>query len=126
MSQLRFTKDHEWIRVDGVTATVGITTYAQGQLGDIVFVEVPAKGKALKAGGEAAVVESVKAASEVYAPASGEVTEGNAALPNAPETVNKDPQGAGWFFRMALSNPAELNGLMDQAAYDSYVASLGA
>jgi glycine cleavage system H protein len=125
MSQLRFTKDHEWIRIEGSAATVGITSYAQSQLGDIVFVEVPAQGKHLKAGGDAAVVESVKAASEVYAPASGTVTEGNAALPDAPETVNKDPQGAGWFFKMTLSNLAELDGLMDQAAYDKYVAELG-
>jgi glycine cleavage system H protein len=125
MSQMRFTKDHEWIRVEGTVATVGITAYAQGQLGDIVFVEVPAKGKQLKAGGDAAVVESVKAASEVYAPASGTVTEGNAALPDAPETVNQDPQGAGWFFKMTLSNPGELDGLMDQAAYDKFVADLG-
>jgi glycine cleavage system H protein len=125
MSKLRFTKDHEWIRVEGGTATVGITDYAQGQLGDIVFVEVPAKGKLLKSGGEAAVVESVKAASEVYAPISGEVTEANAALPDAPDTVNKDPQGAGWFFKMTVANPAELAALMDQAAYDKYVAELG-
>jgi glycine cleavage system H protein len=126
MSQLRFTKEHEWIRVEGATAVVGITDYAQSQLGDIVFVEVPAKGKALKAGGEAAVVESVKAASEVYAPATGEVIEGNAALPDAPETVNKDAQGAGWFFKMSLANPSELSGLMDQAAYEKYVAELKA
>lgn len=126
MTQLRFTKDHEWVRVDGGVAVVGITDYAQSQLGDIVFVEVPSKGKALKAGGEAAVVESVKAASEVYAPVSGDVVEGNAALPDAPETVNKDAQGAGWFFKMTLSNPAELNGFMDQAAYDAYVAGLKA
>ncbi len=124
MSQVRFTKDHEWIKVDGNVGTVGITQYAQAQLGDIVFVEVPPPGKALKAGGEAAVVESVKAASEVYAPVAGTVKEGNTALPDAPETVNKDPQGAGWFFKMEIANPAELNGLMDQAAYDKYVADL--
>ncbi|MBM3512837.1 MAG: glycine cleavage system protein GcvH [Alphaproteobacteria bacterium] len=126
MSQLRFTKDHEWIRVDGGVAVVGITDYAQSQLGDIVFVEVPAKGKALKAGGEAAVVESVKAASEVYAPITGEVVEGNVALPDAPETVNQDAQGAGWFFKMTLGSPSELDGLMDQAAYDKYLAELKA
>jgi glycine cleavage system H protein len=126
MSQLRFTKDHEWIRVEGTTATVGITDYAQSQLGDIVFVEVPAKGKSLNAGGEAAVVESVKAASEVYAPISGAVTEGNAALPDAPDTVNKDPQGAGWFFKMTVANPSELEKLMDQAAYEKYVAEVSA
>ena len=123
--QLRFTKDHEWIRVEGGDAVVGITDYAQSQLGDVVFVEVPAAGKALKAGGEAAVVESVKAASEVYAPVSGTVVEGNAALPDKPETVNSDPMGAGWFFKVKLANPAELDGLMDKAAYDKFVAELG-
>ena len=121
-AKLRFTKDHEWIRVEGADAVVGITDFAQSQLGDIVFVEVPAAGKQLKAGGEAAVVESVKAASEVYAPVSGTVIEGNAALPDAPETVNADPLGKGWFFKVKLSNPAELDGLMDQAAYDKFVA----
>jgi len=123
---MRFTKDHEWIKVDGKIGTVGITQYAQAQLGDIVFVDVPAGGKALKAGGEAAVVESVKAASEVYSPVSGTVQEGNAALPDAPQTVNEDPQGAGWFFKVELSDPAELDGLMDQAAYDAYIAELNA
>ena len=125
MSEVRFTKEHEWVRVDGTTATVGITDFAQGQLGDIVFVEVPSAGKELKAGGEAAVVESVKAASEVYAPVSGKVIEGNAALPDSPETVNKDPQGAGWFFKMQLANPAEVSALMDETAYKAYVAELG-
>ncbi len=120
----RFTKDHEWIKVDGNIGTVGITQFAQGQLGDIVFVEVPAAGKAITAGGDAAVVESVKAASEVYSPVSGTVKEGNAALPDAPETVNQDPQGAGWFFKIELSNPSELDGLMDQAAYEKYCADL--
>ncbi len=124
MGQIRFTKDHEWVLVEGNTATVGITDYAQNQLGDIVFVEVPAAGKDLKAGGDAAVVESVKAASEVYAPISGKVTDGNTALPDAPETVNKDPQGAGWFFKMSIANPGELDALMDQAAYDKYLAEL--
>jgi glycine cleavage system H protein len=124
MSQIRFTKDHEWIKVDGSIGTVGITQFAQSQLGDIVFVEVPAAGKAVKAGGEAAVVESVKAASEIYAPVSGTVKEGNAALPDAPETVNSDPEGAGWFFKMELSDPKELDGLMDQAAYEKFVAEL--
>jgi glycine cleavage system H protein len=123
-AKLRFTKDHEWIRVEGADAVVGITDFAQSQLGDVVFVEVPAAGKQLKAGGEAAVVESVKAASEVYAPVSGTVIEGNAALPDAPETVNADPLGKGWFFKVKLSNPAELDGLMDQAAYDKFVAEL--
>ena len=95
MADVRYTKDHEWIRIDGTTAVVGITDFAQSQLGDIVFVEVPPAGKDLKAGGEAAVVESVKAASEVYAPVSGKVIEGNTALPDAPDAVNRDPQGAG-------------------------------
>ena len=122
---LHFTKDHEWIRVEGQVATVGITDYAQSQLGDIVFVEVPAAGKQLKAGGEAAVVESVKAASEVYAPVSGTVKEGNATLPDAPETVNQDPQGKGWFFKMELANLKELEGLMDEAAYKKYLEELG-
>ncbi len=120
----RFTKEHEWIKVDGKVGTVGITQFAQGQLGDIVFVEVPAVGKQVKAGGEAAVVESVKAASEVYSPVSGKVVEGNAALPDAPETVNSDPEGKGWFFKVELSDPKELDGLMDQAAYEKFCAEL--
>ena len=124
MSETRFTKDHEWIKIDGKIGTVGITQFAQSQLGDIVFVEVPAAGKAVKAGGEAAVVESVKAASEVYSPVSGTVKEGNSALPDAPETVNTDPQGAGWFFKIEITDTKELEGLMDQAAYDKYVATL--
>ena len=124
MSQTHFTKDHEWIKVDGKIGTVRITQFAQNQLGDIVFVEVPAAGKAVKAGGEAAVVESVKAASEVYSPVTGTVKEGNSALPDAPETVNKDPEGAGWLFKIELSNPSELDGLMDKAAYYTYVAEL--
>jgi glycine cleavage system H protein len=124
MSQVRFTKDHEWIKIDGKIGTVGITQFAQSQLGDIVFVEVPPAGKAVKAGGEAAVVESVKAASEVYAPVSGTVKEGNSALPDAPETVNTDPEGAGWFFKIELSDLSELDGLMDQAAYEKFVAEL--
>mgnify|MGYP003640492552 FL=1 len=126
MSQIRFSKDHEWISVADGVGTVGITQYAQNQLGDIVFVEVPEAGKEIKAGGEIAVVESVKAASEVYAPVSGTITEGNAALIEAPETVNTDPQGDGWFFKIKIADTAELNGLMDQAAYDAYVAELDA
>tara|TARA_R110002073_G_scaffold282563_1_gene446820 strand:- start:173 stop:553 length:381 start_codon:yes stop_codon:yes gene_type:complete len=126
MSQIRFSKDHEWISVADGVGTVGITQYAQNQLGDIVFVEVPEAGKEIKAGGEIAVVESVKAASEVYAPVSGTITEGNAALIEAPETVNTDPQGDGWFFKIKIADTAELNGLMDQAAYDTYVAELDA
>jgi len=124
MSDTRYTKEHEWIRIDGDTATVGITEYAQSQLGDIVFVEVPDEGKTVSKGREAAVVESVKAASEVYAPVSGTVTEGNAVLADAPDTVNSDPAGGGWFFKMSLSDPSELEDLMDQAAYDSYLKEI--
>jgi glycine cleavage system H protein len=124
MADTRYTKEHEWVRVEGGEAVVGITDYAQGQLGDVVFVEVPAKGKELKAGGEAAVVESVKAASEVYAPVSGTVIESNTVLPDHPETVNSDPLGKGWFFKIKLSNPSELDGLMDEAAYEKFVAGL--
>jgi glycine cleavage system H protein len=119
-----FTKDHEWIRVDGDVATVGISNHAQEQLGDIVFAEVPEAGKQLSKGQEAAVVESVKAASDVYAPVSGEVTEGNSAVADDPALVNSDPEGAGWFFKLKLSNPGELDGLMDEAAYRDFVASL--
>ena len=119
-----FTVEHEWIDVDGAHATVGITRYAQGQLGDIVFVEVPAAGKALAKGGEAAVVESVKAASDVYAPVSGTVVTGNPALEGEPALVNSDPEGAGWFFKLTLSNRGELDGLMDSAAYAAWVAAL--
>ena len=119
-----FTKDHEWIDVAGDTATVGITDYAQSQLGDVVFVEVPDAGRSLAQGGEAAVVESVKAASDVYAPVSGDVTEGNAALADTPDLVNTAPETDGWFFRMRLTNPSELDALMDEAAYKDMVASL--
>jgi glycine cleavage system H protein len=119
-----FTKDHEWIDVDGDAATVGITDYAQGQLGDVVFVEVPDAGRQLAQGGEAAVVESVKAASDVYAPVSGTVTEGNAALGDTPDLVNTSPEADGWFFRLTLSNPSELDGLMDEAAYKEFVSGL--
>jgi glycine cleavage system H protein len=119
-----FTQDHEWIDVDGNTATVGITAYAQEQLGDIVFAEVPAVGATLKKGGDAAVVESVKAASDVYAPVSGSVTEGNAALGDDPALVNSDPEGAGWFFKLTLADAGELDGLMDETAYKVFVAAL--
>lgn len=119
-----FTEDHEWIEVDGDNAIVGITDYAQSQLGDIVFAEVPASGVDLVKGGDAAVVESVKAASDVYAPVSGKVTEGNDALESAPELVNSDPEGEGWFFRLILADASELDGLMNKAAYDSYLAGL--
>jgi glycine cleavage system H protein len=117
---IRFTKDHEYIRVEGGTAVVGITNYAQEQLGDIVFVELPAVGKTLKQGDEAAVIESVKAASEIYCPASGTVTEVNAALTGEPGLVNADSEGAGWMFKLELSAPAELDGLMDEAAYAAF------
>jgi glycine cleavage system H protein len=119
-----FTEDHEWIEVDGDTATVGITTYAQEQLGDIVFADVPAAGTELTKGNDAAVVESVKAASDVYAPVSGTVIEGNGALGNDPALVNSDPEGAGWFFRLTLADAGELEGLMDEAAYKAFVAGL--
>jgi glycine cleavage system H protein len=119
-----FTQDHEWIDVDGDSATVGITAYAQEQLGDIVFAEVPAVGATLKKGGDAAVVESVKAASDVYAPVSGTVTAGNDALGDDPSLVNSDPEGAGWFFKLTLADPGELDGLMDEAAYKTFVAAL--
>ena len=124
MSNLHFTEDHEWIRVEGDIATVGITDYAQEQLGDVVFVELPDAGKSLKKGDEAAVIESVKAASEVYAPASGEVTESNGAIADEPAKVNGDPMGDGWFFKMSIDNASELDDLMDEAAYKSYVKSL--
>ncbi len=114
----KFTKDHEYIRVEGSTGIVGITAYAQEQLGDIVFVELPAVGKVLKQGDEAAVVESVKAASEIYAPVSGTVTEVNAALSGDPGLINSAPEGGGWIYKLALSNPAELDGLMDAKAYE--------
>lgn len=119
-----FTQDHEWIEVDGNTATVGITDYAQQQLGDIVFAEVPAVGSTLKKGGDAAVVESVKAASDVYAPVSGTVVEGNGALGDEPALVNSDPEGEGWFFKLTLSDTSELDSLMDKAAYTAFVDTL--
>ena len=119
-----FTDEHEWIDVDGMTATVGITDYAQSQLGDIVFVEVPASGATVKKGGDAAVVESVKAASDVYAPVTGTIIEGNGALEGDPALVNSDPEGDGWFFKLTLSDPSELDGLMDNAAYDAFVLGL--
>ncbi|MGE0752945.1 MAG: glycine cleavage system protein GcvH [Variibacter sp.] len=122
--RMRYTKDHEWVTVDGNVATVGITDYAQQQLGDVVFVELPAVGKKLTKNGEAAVVESVKAASEVYAPLAGEVVEVNAALEGAPATVNEDAQGKGWFMKLKLDNPADVNELMDEAAYKEFLATL--
>ena len=119
-----FTKEHEWVRVEGDTATVGISNHAQEQLGDIVFAEVPEAGRSLRKGEEAAVVESVKAASDVYAPVSGEVIEGNSALADDPALINSDPEGQGWFFKLKLDDASELDGLMDENAYRDFVASL--
>jgi len=121
---LYFTREHEWIRVDGDIATVGISDHAQAALGDIVFAEVPAIGKILAKGDDAAVVESVKAASDVYAPIGGEVIEGNAAIESDPALINRDPEGEGWFFKMKGINAAELEGLMDEAAYRDWVKTL--
>lgn len=124
MADMKFTKDHEWVRVEGDTATVGITDYAQEQLGDVVYVELPDVGKTLAAGDEAAVVESVKAASEVYAPVSGDVVEVNGALADAPAGVNDDAMGAGWFVKLKLANASELDGLMSEDDYKTYLAEL--
>ena len=124
MSETRYSKDHEYIRIEGDVGIVGISDYAQSQLGDVVFVELPATGKALSKGAEAAIVESVKAASEVYAPVSGEVTAVNSALEKAPGTINEDPQGEGWFMKIKLSNPSELGDLMSEADYKTYLTSL--
>jgi glycine cleavage system H protein len=124
MDNVRYTKDHEWIRVDGDVGTVGITNYAQQQLGDIVFVELPEIGKKLTKGDEAAVVESVKAASEVFAPASGEVIAVNGGLENSPATVNEDAQGNGWFLRLRLARPGELDELMTAEAYEQFLESI--
>ncbi|MDB5722981.1 MAG: gcvH [Alphaproteobacteria bacterium] len=118
-----YTKEHEWVRAEVDSAVVGITDFAQGQLGDVVYVEVPAAGRALVKGGEAAVVESVKAASDVYAPVSGTVIEGNQKLVDQPDLVNTDPEGEGWFFKLQLSDPGELGGLMDEAAYQAFCQS---
>ncbi len=120
---LFFTQEHEWISVEGETATVGITDFAQAQLGDVVFVELPAVGTQVQKGKEAAVVESVKAASDVYAPVSGEVTEANSAVEADPSLVNSAPQGDGWFFKLTLSDTSELEGLMDQGAYQAFCDS---
>jgi len=121
---MRFTKDHEWVELDGDVATVGITAYAAEQLGDVVFVEVPEVGRTVKAGDGFAVVESVKAASDVYAPISGEVVEANSAVADAPETVNAAPEAAGWFARLKVADPAEIEQLMDRAAYETYLQTL--
>lgn len=121
---LYFTRDHEWIRIDGDVATVGISDHAQEALGDIVFAEVPDAGKNLSKGDDAAVVESVKAASDVYAPVGGEVVESNAALADDPSLVNRDAEGEGWFFKLKLADPSELDGLMDESAYRDWVKTL--
>ena len=121
---LYFTKDHEWIRVDGNEGTVGISSHAQEQLGDIVFVEVPEAGREIRKGQEAAVVESVKAASDVYSPISGKVTEGNQAIADDPSLVNNDPEGAGWFFKIDVKDTSELDGMMDEGAYRDWVKTL--
>jgi glycine cleavage system H protein len=121
----RYTKDHEYIRVEGDTGTIGITDYAQGQLGDVVYVELPTVGKAVAKGGEAAVVESVKAASEVYAPVSGEVVEVNQELESSPGTINEDPAGRGWFMKIKLRDTSELEGLMTEEQYQEFLQSIG-
>ena len=124
MSEIRFTDQHEWVRLDGDEATIGITRHAAEQLGDVVFVELPQAGRKVGAGAEAAVVESVKAASEVYAPVGGEVTAANSALEAEPAKVNEDPEGAGWFFKLKLSDKAEFAKLMDATAYQEFVKGL--
>ncbi|HJO97197.1 MAG: glycine cleavage system protein GcvH [Rhodospirillales bacterium] len=124
MTTHRYTKEHEWARLDGDTATVGLSNYAQEQLGDIVYIDLPDQGTALEKGAEAAVVESVKAASEVYTPVSGEVTEANAALTDDPAKVNGDAEGEGWLFKIKVAEPGQLDDLMDDAAYKDYVAGL--
>jgi glycine cleavage system H protein len=121
---MRFTKDHEWVDGDGDVVTIGVTAYAAEQLGDVVFVELPDVGKDVKAGDPLAVVESVKAASDVYAPVSGQVVEVNSGLPDVPETVNAEPEKDGWFAKVKLANPAELDTLMDRAAYEQFLSTL--
>jgi glycine cleavage system H protein len=124
MNDVKYTSDHEWIRLEGDVATIGISNYAQEQLGDVVYVDLPEVGKAVSKGSEAAVVESVKAASEVYAPLSGEIVEVNAALGDAPGQINEDAEGNGWFMKIKLSDPGELDGLMDADDYATFVGSL--
>jgi glycine cleavage system H protein len=125
MNDLKFSKEHEWVRLEGDIATVGISHFAQEQLGDVVFVELPAVGKQVVKDGDAAVVESVKAASEVYAPMSGEIVEVNGELEDDPELVNKSPTGEGWFMKIRLSDASELDGMMDEAAYNDFALSQG-
>ncbi|MCG6121890.1 MAG: glycine cleavage system protein GcvH [Microvirga sp.] len=124
MTDTRYTKDHEYIRIEGDTGVIGITDYAQSQLGDVVYVELPALGKAVEKGGEAAVVESVKAASEVYSPVSGEVVAVNSGLESAPGAINEDPAGAGWFMKVKITDATELEGLMTEEQYTDYVKSI--
>ncbi len=119
---LKFTKDHEWLRIEGDIATVGITPYAQGQLGDLVFIELPAAGREIEKGTAAAVVESVKAASDVYSPLSGEITQVNESIVQEPGLVNSDPMGKGWFFKMRIADASEIETLMDEAVYQSLIA----
>jgi len=121
---MRFSKDHEWVNLEGDVATIGITAYAADQLGDVVFVELPAAGKTVKTGDGLAVVESVKAASDVYAPVSGEVTAINAQVSDNPETVNDQPEGLGWFVKIKVADPKEVEGLMDRAAYEAFLQTL--
>jgi glycine cleavage system H protein len=122
-TQYKYTKEHEWVNVEGTTATIGITDYAQSELGDVVFAELPKAGAAVTAGKSFGTVESVKAVSEIFSPATGEVLEANAALTAKPETINTDPHGAAWLIKIKLSNPAELAGLMDAAGYEAYIAA---
>ena len=125
MASVKYSQEHEWISVEGDVGTIGITPYAQEQLGDVVFVELPQAGRKVAKGDACAVVESVKAASDIYAPVSGEVTEANPALAETPGDVNAEPMGKGWFFKLRLANKSELDGLMDEAAYTAFVKSLG-
>ena len=122
MADVKFTEDHEWIRIEGDVGTVGITDFAQEQLGDIVFIELPETGAALGKGDQAGFVESVKAASEIYTPVAGEITEANEALVDAPDTVNAEAEGGGWFFKIKIAKMSELEGLMDEAAYKEFMA----
>ena len=124
MSTVKYTEEHEWVRLDGDIATVGITDYAQNQLGDVVYLELPKPGQKVEKGKQAAVVESVKAASEVFAPVTGEVVEANQALVDEPATVNADPMGRGWFMKLRLADKGQLDGLMDEAAYKKFVEGL--
>ena len=124
MASVKYTEEHEWIRLDGDVATIGITNYAQEQLGDVVFVEVPQVGRTVSKGESVAVVESVKAASDIFAPVSGEVVEANAALADSPGDVNAEPMGKGWFFKIRIADKAQLDGLMDEAAYAEFLKTL--